>query len=142
MNDWTAWMALKLKNDADLISNLGAGVNSVYGAGSLKGPPDKKPFLIIHSDDDNRGPFPGMGQSLMSLHCHDEPGSYSRIRLILLKARLVLCGPALERATQGTGAEAGGIIRWLNNSADLADEGFKTIVRTSQYQLNGADGDD
>jgi len=142
MNDWPTWMRVKLKNDADFISNLGDGVNSVYGAGSLNGPPSRKPFLIIHSDDDARGPFPGMGQSLCSIHVHDEPGSYARIRTILHKARLVLCGPTLERATLGTGAEAGGMIRWLNDSADLADEGFNTIVRTSQYQLNGADGDD
>jgi hypothetical protein len=142
MNDWPVWMRVVLKNDPAVLDILPAGENGIYAAGSLKGPPDKKPFLVVHTDSDARGPFPGMGLTLMSIHAHDEPGSYNRVRLLLHRARQALAGAALEQAVKGTGAEAGGFCRWLNDSADLADEGFKTIVRTSQYQLTGADGDD
>lgn len=142
MNDWPVWMKVKLKNSPDVLSLLPAGEGGIYGAGALKGPPDKKPFIIIHTDLDQRGPFRGRSTSDMSIHVHDEPGSYGKIRLIMHRCRLALVGTGLEKACSGTGAEAGGLIRWINDSADLADEGFNTIVRTSQYQLTGADGDD
>lgn len=143
MNDWPVWIRVKLKNDPSVVAWLPAGLNGIYGAGSLKGPPDKKPFIIIHTDADERTNIPGRTLSRMSVHVHDEPGSYNRIRAILNNVRLTLMGGVrTEAQCTGTGAEAGGIIRWINNSADLADEGFKTIVRTSQYELRGADGDD
>lgn len=142
MNDWPLWMRIKLKDDPSLLAWLPAGADGIYGAGALEGPPGKKPFIIIHTDDDARGPFPGMGISRLSVHVHDQPGTYSRIRTILHLCRTILCGQWTEGQCIGSGAEAGGLIRWINDSADLADEGFKTIVRTSQYELRGRDGHD
>jgi hypothetical protein len=137
MNDWPLYMRVKLKNDPTVTELLGNREQGIYAAGSLSGPPDKKPFITIHTDEDGRGPFPGRGLSRVSVHVHDQPGTYSRIRLILHRVRAALEGPC-----EGTGVVGGGTCRWLNDSGDIADEGFNTIVRTGQYQMTGADGND
>lgn len=142
MNDWPVWLRTKLKNDPDFTGLLGAGEASIYAAGSLQGPPSKKPFVIVHIGEETRGPFPGRSRTVATLDIHDEPGSYSRIRLLLSRARNALCGMgATQGQCSGTGAN-GGTVRWLSNSADLSDEGFKTIVRQGEYQLTGPDGED
>lgn len=144
MNDWPLYFRTKLKNDPALLAYLPAGEDSIYGAGSLDGPPQKKPFLIIHTDAEERGAFPGRGKSFMSVHVHDQPGTYSRIRLVLALCRNALCGADQTegQASGAAGVTGGGTVRWTGNSADLADEGFNTIVRTGSYECTGADGDD
>lgn len=105
----------------------------IFGAGSLRGSPDKRPFLVIAFSSEfgeiNDGDVPVVTSQLLTLWAHDDPGDYTRIDRVLRNSQLALQGPVVEQ---------GGIFaRWQGNSGDLADPTYGTIVRNSEYKLIG-----
>lgn len=116
---WRVWLY-------DALQDIG----SVYGDGSLEVAPAAKPFVIIKMGPENLGPFPGVSFQDCTIWVHDEPGDYLRIDSVL--------GDIKDRIAEGNRAIPGlvGAV-WQGDSADLADDGFKTITRNTNYRLAG-----
>lgn len=103
----------------------------IFAAGSLDENVPERPFIIVKEGTNLRGPFPGVASKQPSIWAHDDPGSYLLVDEILAAIRTTLEGPM-----EGFGVEC----RWLSDSMELADEGYKTITRNSNYSLHGRSG--
>jgi len=137
MNDsfWRTWLYDRLRLTSPVVALVPEA--SIYGAGSLTAPPAKKPFIVITMGQDVPE-FPGVSRQDATLWFHDEPGTYNRIDQIRQAVRQALCGPD---GNTGPVAEAGAIAcRWMADSGDQADEGYGTIVKTTDFQLVGRKG--
>lgn len=111
---------------------------SSYGANGSEAPP--RPFIMIRSglrlpeDLGAESRNLGRGRWPYTIWAHDEPGSYVLIDDVLKEIRFGLSKilfPVME--PNFTLADC----RWENDSDDLYDDGFRTAVRNSSYQLVG-----
>lgn len=65
---------------------------------------------------------------------HDEPGDYAVIDSIIARVKAVLS--ALEGQSNGAGHVVA--VEWRGDSEDLVDDGHKTIVRNTSFELVGS----
>src|SRR5690242_16842053 len=106
---------------------LSLGVTS---AGTLAGDVDtpvERPFLNLKWGSDTpsfRGALPI--QTTLAIWVHHTPWDYDPINKILSRLRILL--PSIEAVVNPDGSEVQ-VITWLGNSADLQDDGHRTIVR-------------
>jgi hypothetical protein len=131
--DWRTWLWTQL-NVPEITALFPGGL---HAAGSLKGAPDKKPFMVISLGNE----LPQMKDTLTdgteeyvtfqeaTIRVHDEPGSYLLIGTLLATVRSTLVGPVA--------AESAVACTWQGNSPELSDEFYRTITRTSSYRLVG-----
>lgn len=133
--DWRTWAYNRLWNSAPITSIVPQ--DFIFGSGSMLGVPAIKPFLVIAFGPENPevrdGDLPAATSRQMTLYAHDEPGDYSRIETILRLCRVALCGPVAD----GVG---GILVEWQGDSIDLADDAFKTIMRSAEFRLLGKAG--
>lgn len=136
--DWRTWIYNRLRLSAAVLALVPEA--SIYGDGSITGPPENKPFIVVQVDNELRE-WVGHSRGFVTIWAHDEPGNYVLVGQILKTVRNVLCGngettgQALEQS-----AKPNGIIQWLRDSPDQSDIDFGTLSRNSQYQLLGGDG--
>lgn len=133
--NWRTWMYGKLAGHAPLTSVV--PVAQIKGAGSLDSDPGPRPFIVIRIGTERRGPFPGVSYCDAMLWVHDEPGDYLRIDNILQIVKDFLVPNGREEPVPNAGGIA---ITWQGHSSELADEGFRTIMRNASYQLTGKAG--
>lgn len=127
--DWRVWAKVRLDGAAPVTAIVPAA--SILGAGSIEENVKNRPFIIVKVGVELPGPFPGSTVQSLTLWVHDDPGDYMKIDSIL---------KATRDALEGAVPESGGVVcRWMGDSVDLADEGFKTICRNQTFQLNGKD---
>lgn len=137
--DWRIFLWDRLRNNTALTEIVPE--TSMYGAGSLVGPPEEKPFLVIHLGDEFR--LPGVSRSLAYVWAHDEAGTYLQIDTVLDLVRDVLCGPGKTVGNVPRENGAGGIaVQWDGNGPDQADDALGTLMRRSTYQLMGVNGNE
>ena len=134
MIDWRTWLYEVLTTDPTLATLVPA--EQIHGAGSLTKPPAKKPFIIINFGALISGAFPGLDLQNVTLWVHDEPGSYQRITAALAAIRASLA-PDGGRQGRVVGVPGAIAARWQGDSADINDEGLRTIARNTTYQLSG-----
>lgn len=128
MIDWRKWIYDTLTGDVDIANAVG-GPENIHGAGSLSGPPADKPFIVIRFEQNLPGPFSSVAAQDANVYVHDEPGGYVTIGYIL-----GLVKTAIEQ--RGFAENVQGVV-WQGDSADLADDGYGTIVRSTSYRFNG-----
>lgn len=103
--------------------------NNVYAAGSLKGSPAVKPFLVIRIEDELKGPIPNIRTQDTILFIHDDPGSFRRIdELANDLEEAINNGPAVQHFVAPV---------FVGVSGDLADDTYGTIFRSLAYRLHG-----
>lgn len=127
--DWRNWTLEALGNRASLTEILPA--TSHYGAGSLNVAPEVRPWLIIKMTDED--PVPGMKMARFQgaeIWVYDDPGSYSRIDVLLEEVRKALLDN--RPVTDGM------IAVWEGNSPELADDQFGAIGRFASFRLVGS----
>lgn len=129
--DWRTWVYDKLRLNAPLL--LLVPVGSIYGAGSLQGVPANKPFVVINFGPESPmlkdGFSPVATGQFATVYVHDSPGDFLRINQILNAIREALIGQVVG---------VGGICaEWLGDSADLADDVYKTNMRNGEYKFIG-----
>lgn len=133
--DWRTWLYDRLRT-AVLVTDL-VPEASIYGAGSITGPPPAKPFIVIRMEDDVPE-FPGCSRQGATLFFHDDPGTYNRLDDIRRAVRHALCGPDDHI---GAVVQSGAIAcRWIADGADSSDEGYGTLTKSTEYQLIGRSG--
>lgn len=126
--DWRVWLYDQLRLWDPFTAIIPA--DSIYGGGSLKGAPNDKPFAVISLDPELPGPFKGVSYQDCTIRLHDEPGDYMRIGDALREAKA---------AIDGANPKVAGLIGcvWQGDSADLADDFYGTIFRSTSYRLAG-----
>jgi hypothetical protein len=134
--DWRVWVYDRLRLDATILADVPD--SSIYGPGSLTGSPAKRPFIVISFGTElpemNDADTPSVTSQRVTIQVHDTPGDFLRIARILRNIRTLLAGNV-------TGMASGGIIGlWEGDSADLADDLFKTIMRYGEYRFVGKVG--
>jgi hypothetical protein len=136
--DARTWFYNRLRLNAavtDLVSET-----SIYGGGSITGPPAEKPFIVIRVDNEFRE-MPGHSRIMVTVWAHDEPGNYVRIGQVLKAVRNALCGNGQTAgAVLSQAASPNGIVQWMSDGPDQSDFDFGTLMKSSQYQLVGVDG--
>lgn len=128
--DWRSWAYQNLIEAGNpILDILPAG--SVYGAGSLKGSPAKKPFLVLRFGPKVRRRQEGPYSRTLEVWIHDEPGDYMQIESLI---------PLVRAQLEGQVALPGAVsCEWSGDSSDLADDGFNTITRNTLFVLVGSD---
>ena len=126
---WRTWAYQTLTNGSNLGEFEEELKDAVFGAGSLKGSPSQRPFIVVRMGPKIPTPVPGTSSDELVVAVHDEPGDYLRINTLLDLVRSALEGPVAQE-----GAIAA---RWTGESGDLADEGYGTIFRTNSFQCVG-----
>lgn len=127
MMNWRAWAYDRLRQDDELLQLI--SLEGILGGGALRSAPAQKPFLIIGINSAIRSnvrvPVGGM-----VITVHDDPGDYGLIDQILARVKELFdnVAPGLPGST---------VVEWLNDSQDLADDGYGTILRNSSYRLVG-----
>lgn len=115
--------------DAELTSMIGR--NSWFQGGSITEVPER-PFVVIRLS----GVFPGIGSTnkvRVEFRVHDERGSFTIIDNVVRRIREVLGEAEQIRGEQGWLICA----TWLSDSPDLFDDGFRTNMRSTAYDLTG-----
>lgn len=130
--DWRTWAYTRLTQNAPLAAVVPAA--DVYGAGSLLGAPERRPFIALRFGaetpelrDDEKPVATSTG---LTVYMHDDPGDYMRITTGLLLVRNALQGQVVDGVN-------GICAIWQTDSPDLSDDTFKTILRYSEYRLVG-----
>ncbi|MGI0002439.1 MAG: hypothetical protein ACRD42_05105 [Nitrososphaeraceae archaeon] len=132
--DWRIWIYDKLRNYTAFIDLVPEA--RIFGAGSLVGVPEK-PFVVIHVGNEFRE-GPGLSRTTGTIWAHDDTGNFLLIDSILSEVRNALCGMG-ESIGWVTGP--GGIAcQWDNDGPDQSDQGYGTLMRSTQYQLLGRNG--
>lgn len=121
-----------LVGDTEL-SALGIDAGVVYSHHGTDDPP-RKPFVILRWEETlpKWGLRNTPGKQVLTVWAHDQSGSYARINLILRRVREILSGSFHITGSDGwvlTQAD------WRGDSADLWDDGFRTITRNSAYDI-------
>lgn len=94
--------------------------------------PEDRPFLQLRWGRNGVGLDVVTRRDLV-IWVHDEPGDYGRIDSIILRLRALL--PGLEGTSNGLGHLM--VAEWTGDSEDLADDGHRTITRTTSFSLVG-----
>lgn len=69
----------------------------------------------------------------LAIWVHDAPSDFAKIDAILARLRVLL--PAIVgRVNAGSEVQ---VIEWVNDSADLQDDGHRTIVKVGNYTVVG-----
>lgn len=72
-------------------------------------------------------------QTTLAIWVHDVPSDFSKIDAILARLRVLL--PAIVgRVNAGSEVQ---VIEWVNDSADLQDDGHRTIVKVANFNVVG-----
>jgi hypothetical protein len=125
--NWRRWAYDTIRLD-DVISGI-MPVTNIHAAGSLNSIPRVKPFVIInHAPSFRSNVRTQVGGLVISVH--DDPGDYGRIDSILNRIR-ELFNDAIPGQPGST------VVEWLNDSTDLADDGYGTIMRQSSFRTVG-----
>lgn len=92
---------------------------------------DERPFIILRWEEVERQ-FGLKGKERLSIWVHDTPGDYGRILSIL-----DLIKAALADAVHVAGADGYTltVADWAGRSADLYDDGYKTITKYDSYDI-------
>lgn len=125
--DWRTWLYQALTGSAGVTAVLG---NRVYS--EVEAEPER-PFAVIRLGIDTPEVHQreGATSTTATIWVHDDPGSYIRIDGLLKTIR-----DAIIAKSDLSGA---GIFEaiWIGDGPDLADDGRKTIVKTTAYRLVG-----
>ena len=132
--DWRTWAYDRLRLDASILTDVPE--TSIFGAGSLSGSPQARPFIVLRFGAETvelvDGDKPAATSHRMTVYAHDKPGDYLRVARILRNVRTLLAGNVTGMAP-GNGIMA----VWEGDSGDLADDLFQTVVRYGEYRLIG-----
>jgi len=131
--DWRVWLFDTLAGHAGIGALLDVD-QDIYGAGGTDSPPERRPFIEIRAGGRIRGPYPGVAQQYATIWVHDAPGDYMLIDSLIEEIKDALCGSSREAPVSETDAVS---CRWMSDSGELADDGYGTITRNTQFQLNG-----
>lgn len=94
--------------------------------------PQSRPFLQLRWGRNNVG-MDVVTRRDLTIWVHDEPGDYGRIDSIITQLRTLL--PSLEGSINAGSRLL--VAEWTGDSEDLADDGHRTITRTTSYSLVG-----
>jgi hypothetical protein len=96
--------------------------------------PGDRPFLQLRWGRNDPGLDVVTRRNLV-IWVHDQPGDYTtRIDPLISRLRVLLAG--LEGMSNGLGHVVG--VEWTGDSEDLADDGHRTIARTTSFVLVGS----
>lgn len=135
--DWRVWLFETLAGHAGVAALLNDPDTDIYGAGGIDSPPVARPFIEIRAGTKIRGPFPGVSQQYATIWVHDAPGDYMLIDSLIEQIKDALSGSSREASVSETDGVS---CRWMSDSQELADDGYGTITRNTQFQLNGKEG--
>lgn len=115
------------------LSALGIDAGSVFSNHGTDDPP-RKPFMILRWEETQArwGLRNSPGKQVLTIWVHDQSGSYGRINLVLKRVQEILANAFQVEGSDGrvlTQAD------WRGDSADLWDDGFRTITRNSAYDI-------
>lgn len=108
--------------------------DAVFGSHSLKGTPDRKPF-VVHDmgNDTSEGLAEGhpAHRQFVTVYVHDEGDDYTLIDQVIKQLKVLL-----DNAPQNAGF---GVItcHYLETSRDLEDDQMGTIVKYVRFQIVG-----
>lgn len=94
--------------------------------------PQSRPFLQLRWGRNSIG-LDVVTRRDLTIWVHDEPGDYGRIDSIIARLRALL--PSLDGTGNGTSRLMAA--EWTGDSEDLADDGHRTITRTTGFLLVG-----
>jgi hypothetical protein len=96
--------------------------------------PPQRPFLQLRWGRNDPG-LDRVTRRNLVIWVHDKPGDYTvKIDPIILRLRTLLAG--LEGMSNGLGHVVA--VEWTGDSEDLADDGHRTIARTTSFLLVGS----
>lgn len=128
--EWRKWLYETVKAIPG-VNDLAPG--GVHAAGSLKGTPDEKPFIVLRMGvqqsalNDSDAPLVTNQEAIV--YVHDQAGTYTRIDNILSIVRTTLVGQVSE--------ETAVACTWQGDSGELSDEFYRTITRNGSFRLIG-----
>lgn len=115
------------------LSALGYTASTIYPS-QAPDTPSTMPFIVLRWEEQTSrwGIKNEPGKQVLTIWCHDKGGSYDRINAGLNRVKEIL-----EVAVHVDGADGVTLTQadWRGNSADLYDDGFKTITRNSAYDV-------
>jgi hypothetical protein len=121
-----------LSGDTQL-SALGITPATIYSANAIDDA-ERKPFVMLRWEETQSrwGLRNSPGKQVLTVWAHDQSGSYARINLILERVREIL-----SESFHIVGADGRILTQadWRGDSADLWDDGFRTITRNSAYDI-------
>ncbi len=140
-------MALEVVDAVDFMSAA-----SIHSAGTLTGPPEMKPFMIISLRDSDTQISPGVAhRQELWLLVHDEPGTLTRIDEVLEAIHSLFDQgdsglfpwPSVDPRTgdpwdAALGAEHAIGARFNGDSREQGDDYYGTIMRYASYDLIGS----
>lgn len=129
--DWRVWTKQTLDGSAALVALV--PVDAIFGAGAIEESPTQRPFIEIKLDGSQRGPFPGVSSTNLTVWVHDRTGDYMLIDSIIDLVKDVIAG--VDREAQ-VALPDGVTARWLGDSPELFDDGYRTLTRNTVFQLN------
>lgn len=109
---------------------LGMTSDTVKGSSPTTSP-EIRPFAILKWGEEQ--PFIGsIHEKELQMWVYDEPGSYTLINSILLRARTLLVDEAVDVVVDG---ERFSTARWQGTSPDLYDDIYKCITRYASFAI-------
>lgn len=111
----------------------GLGITSASSFAVDVDTPQSRPFLQLRWGRNDVG-LSVVTKRTLVVWAHDEPGDYSTIDAILTRVKSLL--PTLVGESNGMGHLVD--VEWTGDSEDLADDGHRTITRTTSFVLVGS----
>jgi hypothetical protein len=97
--------------------------------------PAVMPFLNLKWGPTTPAPFGGSAiQTTLTIWVHDKTGDYDRIDVICNRLRVLL--PSLVGLPDMYDYVSQ--VAWTGDSSDLQDDGHRTVVRQSNFTINGS----
>lgn len=105
----------------------------IEGGSVVDTPP--RPFAVIRFG----GVFRGVPKSLVGtrraeIWIHDEPGTYTKIDSIIAEIKRTIDGVGPIKDEHSSISE----IAWVSDSTDLFDDGYKTITKSTGFDITGS----
>lgn len=116
------------------LSALGITAGTIFPTNTIDDAPRDTAFLVVRWEETTPrwGLSGSPGATDLTLWAHDHGGSYARINAILKR-----CKEILEPAAHVAGSDNQVLTQadWRGDSADLYDDGYRTLTRNSAWKI-------
>lgn len=118
-----------IENSA-VLAGLGLVAGATYAANALDATKER-PFVVMRWENRPKS-FGDRGVQGLTVWVHDQPGDYTRVDKMLAEIRSVLTSMVHVAGVDGMTVTQ---IDWTGDSADLWDDGFRTITRNAGFSV-------